>query len=443
MTKIENKFNNLGPKEWLPFQKSFTIYDTMDLLIESNLRFFTKPSVRPKPNVLAFGSTDFLSTFSACAKQLKIEQNSKSNKFDFLAVNLTSENIQLSEAMDWMIDKSIHLNHRKFLWIIIPTNKLCENGFPLAWHLSNELSTYLTRKDEKIICLPDGKTWTSLYFRKDEHSKLISPDPNPNPSPNPNPNPNLDLDLNPTSFNDWFILKPKPRSKNEILHPAKYPEDLVKLYLNEYTQPGDTVFDPMSGTGTTQVTALQLNRNAYGIELSELFHSIATNRCESIQSKNDWSIFHGDARNFDTFSIPNLDYVITSPPYWDMLNMKGAEIQAARKAKGLQTNYSDHENDLGNMTNYSEFLKLLLDIYQSIIKKLKKGGHFTIIVKNIKKKGQHYPLAFDLCGKLIPEMELSHIGFWCQDDLQIAPYGYKHTWVSNTFHHYCLTFKKT
>ena len=29
----------------------------------------------------------------------------------------------------------------------------------------------------------------------------------------------------------WFILKPQPRSKEEILHPAKYPEDLVKMYI--------------------------------------------------------------------------------------------------------------------------------------------------------------------------------------------------------------------
>ena len=37
---------------------------------------------------------------------------------------------------------------------------------------------------------------------------------------------------------------------------------------------------------------------------------------------------------------------------------------------------------------------------------------------------------------LSPEM------FWFQDDLNIAPYGYGNTFVSNTFHHYCLNFQK-
>ena len=125
-----------------------------------------------------------------------------------------------------------------------------------------------------------------------------------------------------------------------------------------------------------------------------------------------------------------------------MLNMKGAEVQATRRSKGLQTNYSDDEKDLGNLDQYEAFVNDLTEVYLKTIKKLKSGGHITIVVKNIKKKGDHYPLAFDLTKRLMDFLKFIHVGFWCQDDLQIAPYGYKHTWVSNTFHHYCLTFKK-
>jgi DNA modification methylase len=319
---------------------------------------------------------------------------------------------------------------------LLPTNHVNDNGIPVAWSLSDQLAGYLTRKDEKIICLPDGTTWTSLYFRKDEHSKLIPPKSIQTSQRQ------ASLKLYSLSFKSWFILKPKPRSRDEILHPAKYPENLVNMYVQEFTKKGDTVFDPMSGTGTTQVESLNLGRHAFGIELSKLFHRIASNRCDEISTKCDYSIFLGDARNISSFNLPELDYVITSPPYWNMLNMRGAEIQAARKAKGLQTNYSDNDNDLGNLDDYQNFLDILVDIYNKTIARLKNGGHFTIVVKNIKKKGNHYPLAFDLTKRLINFIQLKHIGFWCQDDLQIAPYGYKHTWVSNTFHHYCLTFQK-
>jgi hypothetical protein len=134
--------------------------------------------------------------------------------------------------------------------------------------------------------------------------------------------------------------------------------------------------------------------------------------------------------------------MITSPPYWDMLNMKGAENQAKRIKKGLQTNYSDADEDLGNINDYRQFLHELIPIYQNVIRLIKPGGYLTIIVKNIKKKGQNYPFAWDLAHELQKELILLPEVFWCQDDISIAPYGYGNTWVSNTFHQYCLNFQK-
>jgi DNA modification methylase len=432
MAKIKNNFNDLGPKEWLPFQKSFTLFETMESLIQSNLKFFIKPSLSPAPNVLSFGQDDFQSMFQKTAQNLNV--NSTKTSFDFLALDLTNP-IHLQAGIDWAIENGKNLNYRKFMWILVPTDLMSKNNSPIAWELSNQFAGFLTRKDEKIICHPDGHTWTSLYFRKDEHSLFQN-------------YPSIESTHQASTqsthhLQNWFILKPKPRSKDQILHPAKYPEELVRMYLEEFTKKGDTVFDPMSGTGTTQVEALNLGRHAFGIELSELFHGIANKRCAEISTQNHYSIFLGDSRNILNFEIPELDYIITSPPYWDMLNMKGAEVQANRKSKGLQTNYSDNKNDLGNLDDYTKFLNVLTEIYQNTTQKLKSGGHLTIVVKNIKKKGEHFPLAFDLTNRLISFLEFKHVAFWCQDDLQIAPYGYKHTFVSNTFHHYCITFQKT
>jgi len=125
-----------------------------------------------------------------------------------------------------------------------------------------------------------------------------------------------------------------------------------------------------------------------------------------------------------------------------MLNMKGAEGQARRKEKGLQQNYSDDTFDLGNISQYEIFLSELVNIYFRLIENLKHRGYLTIVVKNIKKKGKNYPLAWDLSRRLQKKLILLPEVFWLQDDINIAPYGYYHTWVSNTFHHYCLNFQK-
>jgi len=433
LPNIDNKFNNLGSKEWLPFQKSFTRYAEKESLIRDNLRFFTKPSLHYKPNVRVFGSEQYKITVQKQCADLGLLYHGENKQFDFLLADLTSNCNNLSALLDWVFQFGPKLGQRKFLWILSPTKHLNTDHFPTAWALSNCIAEFLTRKDEKIICLPDGTTWTSLYFRNDELSRFQKTVEDVS----------FKNELGSLSLKDWFILKPKPRNKNEVLHPAKYPEDLVQMYVQEFTKKNDTVFDPMSGTGTTQVESLQLGRNAYGIELSDLFYSIAQKRCNDVgTTHSDYKIFFGDARSISKIQLPEMDYVITSPPYWNMLNMKGAEVQAARRSKGLKTNYSDSESDLGNLDNYAEFLDALIEIYNQTVKTLKPGGHMTIVVKNIKKKGSHYPLAFDLTESLKEFLELKHVGFWCQDDLQIAPYGYKHTWVSNTFHHYCLTFLK-
>ena len=149
-----------------------------------------------------------------------------------------------------------------------------------------------------------------------------------------------------------------------------------------------------------------------------------------------------DAREINSDLFPEINYVITSPPYWDMLNMKGAETQALRKEKGLQTNYSNSDNDLGNIADYNNFIDELYDVYKNLFKILKPGSFVTIVVKNIKKKGVSYPFAWDIAEKLQNELILLPPTFWCQDDISIAPFGYGNTWVSNTFHQYCLNFQK-
>jgi DNA modification methylase len=200
----------------------------------------------------------------------------------------------------------------------------------------------------------------------------------------------------------------------------------------------------MSGTGSAQLAALATQRNAYGCELTKHFHEIALDRINNVKHDNDFYLALDDAWNFDSHDrFPaQFDYIITSPPYWDMLNMDGAQTQKTRNRKGLRTNYSELDTDLGNCADYDTFLTRLLKIYNKTLLRLKAGGYFTVIVKNIKKKGIIYTFAWDIVENLSETLDITQINFWLQDDIRIAPYGYGNAWVSNTFHQYCLTFKK-
>src|SRR5260221_3734983 len=73
----------------------------------------------------------------------------------------------------------------------------------------------------------------------------------------------------------WFIHNPPPRKKGVLVHPAKYPETMAQEFIEFFTKEGETVLDPMAGTGSTLIAALRAGRNSYGIELNPKYAEIA------------------------------------------------------------------------------------------------------------------------------------------------------------------------
>jgi DNA modification methylase len=247
----------------------------------------------------------------------------------------------------------------------------------------------------------------------------------------------------------WFVHNPPPRRKEVLAHPAKFPETMAQDFIEFFTKKGATVLDPMAGTGSALIAALRAGRNSYGIELSPRYvdlgrRIIAEERRalgRSVSSlKSELRL--GDAASIDDASLPKFDYVLTSPPYWDMLHAKGARTQSKRRAaQSLDVVYSQDERDVGNIHEYRQFLGRLVSIYSGLRLLLKQNAYLTVIVKNVKKGGRIYPLAWDLGRELATVYTLKDEKVWCQDNQPLAPYGLGSAWVSNTFHHYCLQFR--
>jgi DNA modification methylase len=251
----------------------------------------------------------------------------------------------------------------------------------------------------------------------------------------------------------WFMHNPPPRQKEVLRHPAKFPETLAQEFIEFFTKHDQYVLDPMVGTGSTLVAALRTGRHSYGIELNPAYAIIARQVVEEERQSIGKSannlvaeVITADAVSFHDYvsslNIPPIDYVITSPPYWDMLRARGAQTQNKRRVDArMDVFYSDDPNDLGNIPDYDVFLERLVGIYADLKPFLRPRAYLTIIVKNVKKGGVVYPLAWDLGKKLDQVYRLKDEKIWCQDDIRLAPYGLGSAWVSNTFHHYCLQFR--
>ncbi len=471
---MKNKFNNLTSKEWLPFQKSWFRHISDRFLYRDNIRFFTKIE-NTDEHVLYFGDKMEIFNNIAHEYQLKVSPLVEfKGKTQYIFIDMRTEldrckNIDEYYRFKHLIISEVqkqltNLTERRFVSIIAKNFQYYGTYYPYAWDIAKSISCILSLKDEKIGCLdsdqseektnkffaPKQNIYYCLYFRKDEYSSIN--------------NKYSDFDFFQNNTQDisrrkfdksipfWFILKPQPRKKDEILHPAKFPEDLAEIFINTFSNENENIIDPMAGTGSSQLAALKLKRNGYGTELSEFFAGITDRRCREYiepkqrtlifeEKKQKFKILNKDARLIQKDDFPIIHYMITSPPYWDMLNVKGAENQAKRIEKGLQTNYSDSPNDLGNIENYTEFIHTLKDIYLNIALIMETGSYMTIVVKNIKKKGRNYPLAWDLSLVLQEKLIFLPEVMWCQDDIRIAPYGYGNTFVSNTFHQYCLNFQ--
>ena len=251
----------------------------------------------------------------------------------------------------------------------------------------------------------------------------------------------------------WFIHNPPPRRSAVLRHPAKFPETLAVEFIEFFTKQGQVVLDPMAGTGSTLAAALRLGRHSYGIELNPAYAELARQVVEQerLQLGETTAAVHavviqGDAAQATLLAaqylIPQVDYVLTSPPYWDMLRAAGALTQKTRRDnQAFDVYYSEDPADLGNIEDYEHFLARLVEIYSGLKPLLQPRAYLTVIVKNVKKRGKIYPLAWDLARELSHVYALKDERIWCQDDIRLAPYGLGNAWVSNTFHHYCLQFR--
>ena len=261
-------------------------------------------------------------------------------------------------------------------------------------------------------------------------------------------------DLDPKTWlkfqKSWFIHNPPPRKKDVLVHPAKFPESMAQEFIEFFTKRGESVLDPMAGTGSALVAALRAGRNAYGIELNPKYAGIARQsvaeertRARPAGRRADRECHYRGCRARAGFR--HSDHRLRA----DLPALLGhAAGQRRRDAedsgavpRNLDVFYSDDPNDLGNLEDYEEFLAKLVAIYQGLKPLLRQKAYLTIIVKNVKKGGKIYPLAWDLGRELGKVYTLKDEKLWCQDNQRLAPYGLGSAWVSNTFHHYCLQFR--
>ena len=248
----------------------------------------------------------------------------------------------------------------------------------------------------------------------------------------------------------WFVHNPPRRSSSQIKHPAKFPEDLVEEFIAFFTKPGQVVLDPFMGVGSTVLAAAQGGRRGIGLELNPEYHALAVQHLGEHASEH--LLMNADASDvvklWEEHSLPEVDFVMTSPPYWDMLSKSRGNVfstQKSRIARGLDHVYSEGDaRDLGNITDYGEFVTRLARVLGDVSEVLRPGRYMVVVVQNLRSpEGRMVKLAWDLAARLEQWLTFKGERIWCQDNKKLGIWGYPSEFVTNVHHHYCLVFKKS
>lgn len=234
----------------------------------------------------------------------------------------------------------------------------------------------------------------------------------------------------------------------EKLHPAPYSYQDVARHIKFFTKEGDYVLDPFLGVGSTLKAACYENRRGLGIELNQKYADLSIKRIsvevpDNMPYKDKQEVICGDSTVVLKDIEDNIiDFVITSPPYWNILDQKDHKAKQ-RENELLDTKYSDNDNDLANIDDYEDFLNKLCAVFVECSRILKKDKYIAIVVSDFRKSEKYYMFHSDLSNLLEQKSPfvLKGIKILYQRHKSIFPYGYPYSFVPNVHHQYVLIFK--
>ena len=247
-----------------------------------------------------------------------------------------------------------------------------------------------------------------------------------------------------------------PHAQIERQHPAPYSfQDIVHL-ITFFTKKGMHVLDPFGGVGSTAKACALEKRVCTSIELSEKWHDLAIQRLNYEVAEGEAENHHminGDTRDvLKLFEDNMFDFVVTSPPYWSILNKKADyKVKKERLSNNLATNYSDNDdNDLANIEDYKTFLDVLSDdVLMQCARVLKPKKYMCLVVSDFRHKSEYISFHSDLIQRLNKRpiqgkmgLHLQGTKVLLQNHKSLLPYGYPFAYVENIHHQYVLIFRK-
>ena len=274
----------------------------------------------------------------------------------------------------------------------------------------------------------------------------------------------LDNKLNDLAGNEWSyflrsVINTRYSTSGEEgyahhirkIHPSPKPPQLMRDIIKFFTKENEHILDYFMGVGGTLIGASLSKRNALGIDLSSKYITAYKKACKELKLKEQ-STIKGDC--LDILKDKNIiekylkdkkfSLIAIDPPYGDMMSREKTGEAIKKNQSTDATPFTKNRSDLGNM-DWKSFKEKFLESIHLSIPFLKDRGHYVVFIKDLQpKEGQTNLLHSDLIEEMNKIEGLNYIGMkiWADESINLYPYGYPHSFVSNQLHQYIMFFRK-
>jgi DNA modification methylase len=193
-----------------------------------------------------------------------------------------------------------------------------------------------------------------------------------------------DLELQSTTV--WSF----PNRGKWLTHNAKYrgnwapqiPNNLIRLYSKE----GDTILDPMVGSGTTMIEAKSLGRRGIGFDIHPEVVKLAQDSCKFDCDKCvEPVIKEGDAKELKSIKEETIDLIATHPPYLNIIKYGAKDV----------------DDDLSAINSLSKFCDGIEKVARECYRVLKPGKYCAILIGDTRRRRHYVPLAFNVMQRFL------------------------------------------
>lgn len=249
----------------------------------------------------------------------------------------------------------------------------------------------------------------------------------------------------------FFLSEKCADDKAAFGHPAPFLIKDIEKMISLFTKKGMKVLDPFMGSGTTAIAAYNLGRKSIGIDLSSKYKQLAESRFikKGMKENIDYEYILGDSLEA-LKDIDPVDYIITSPPYHNILKNNSKGLRKDASEKGFRSGsrlgveyYSEDERDLGNQQSFGEFLELFRKIMFNAYNKLNNKKYCSIVISDFTVDKKEVCVQSDIVN-LMTKIGFEFVGTMVllQDNKPLYPFGYPYAFKINHMHQNIINFRK-